>query len=196
MSAFVNPLLRPAIVKLADIRFTSYSKGPGKVSVEVVQIEQQGPLRRGEHPEVRQVSVPAELHGESGSRRILQVDRHDLGRTPIEGEGRDHHPSVADGDEIGFTRGVLGFEDRYRVRLARCRLPSRVIGECDVGAHPPAVAPPAPRRWGGLWWSRQSSHHSSSRSTFRLLTAIQEPWTFPIPPGHDGTCVNEVGLTA
>ena len=31
-SALVNPLLRAAIVKLAAIRFTSYSKGPGSVS--------------------------------------------------------------------------------------------------------------------------------------------------------------------
>ena len=32
MSAAENPLLRPAIVKLAAIRFTSYSNGPGSVS--------------------------------------------------------------------------------------------------------------------------------------------------------------------
>ena len=31
-SALVKPLLRAAIVKLADMRFTSYSKGPGSVS--------------------------------------------------------------------------------------------------------------------------------------------------------------------
>jgi hypothetical protein len=31
-SAFRKPLLRPAIVKLAASRFTSYSKGPGRVS--------------------------------------------------------------------------------------------------------------------------------------------------------------------
>ena len=32
VSALVKPLLRAAIVKLADIRFTSYSNGPGSVS--------------------------------------------------------------------------------------------------------------------------------------------------------------------
>ena len=32
VSAFVKPLFRPAIVKLADMRFTSYSNGPGNVS--------------------------------------------------------------------------------------------------------------------------------------------------------------------
>ena len=32
VSAFENPLLRAAIVKLAAIRFTSYSNGPGRVS--------------------------------------------------------------------------------------------------------------------------------------------------------------------
>jgi hypothetical protein len=32
VSALLKPLLRPAIVKLAAIRFTSYSNGPGRVS--------------------------------------------------------------------------------------------------------------------------------------------------------------------
>ena len=32
MSALENPLLRAAIVKLAAMRFTSYSNGPGRVS--------------------------------------------------------------------------------------------------------------------------------------------------------------------
>ena len=32
MSALVKPLLRAAIVKLAAIRLTSYSNGPGSVS--------------------------------------------------------------------------------------------------------------------------------------------------------------------
>jgi hypothetical protein len=32
VSAVEKPLLRAAIVKLAAIRFTSYSKGPGRVS--------------------------------------------------------------------------------------------------------------------------------------------------------------------
>ena len=32
MSDFENPLLRPAMVKLAAMRFTSYSNGPGSVS--------------------------------------------------------------------------------------------------------------------------------------------------------------------
>ena len=32
VSAFEKPLLRAAIVKLAAIRFTSYSNGPGRVS--------------------------------------------------------------------------------------------------------------------------------------------------------------------
>ncbi len=32
VSAVEKPLLRAAIVKLADMRFTSYSNGPGSVS--------------------------------------------------------------------------------------------------------------------------------------------------------------------
>ena len=44
-SAPVKPLFRAAIVKLAAMRFTSYSNGPGKRLVEVVEVEQQHPLR-------------------------------------------------------------------------------------------------------------------------------------------------------
>ena len=40
-SALLKPLLRAAIVKLAAMRFTSYSNGPGKRLVEVVEVEHQ-----------------------------------------------------------------------------------------------------------------------------------------------------------
>jgi hypothetical protein len=52
----------------------------GEGLVEVVQIEQQPPLGRGEQPEVRQMSVTAQLHLEAGGRGVLQVGGHDLGR--------------------------------------------------------------------------------------------------------------------
>ena len=44
VSALANPLLRAAMVKLAAIRFTSYSNGPWERLVEVVQVEEQSPL--------------------------------------------------------------------------------------------------------------------------------------------------------
>ena len=46
MSDFENPLLRAAIVKLAAIRFTSYSNGPGRVSSK--SFRSNSSLRSGE----------------------------------------------------------------------------------------------------------------------------------------------------
>ena len=46
MSALANPLLRPAMVKLAAIRFTSYSNGPGSVSSK--SFTSNSRIRRGE----------------------------------------------------------------------------------------------------------------------------------------------------
>ena len=74
------------MVKLAAIRFTSYSNGPGQGLVEVVEVEQQSPLRGGEDPEVGQVRVTAELDGQPGGRGAGQVGGHDLRRTTVERE--------------------------------------------------------------------------------------------------------------
>ena len=54
--------------------------------VEIVQIEQQLSLGGGEHPEVRQVGVAAELNLQAGPGRVLQVSGHDLGSAAVEGE--------------------------------------------------------------------------------------------------------------
>ena len=57
-----KPRSRPAIAKLAASRFTSHSHGPGQRLVEVVDVEDELALGRGEHAEVGEVGVPAELH--------------------------------------------------------------------------------------------------------------------------------------
>ena len=61
MSAGENPLLRAAMVKLAAIRFTSYSNGPGSVSSKSFRSNSR--MRSGEanSAEVRQVRVAAQL---------------------------------------------------------------------------------------------------------------------------------------
>ena len=111
-SALVKPLLRAAIVKLAAMRFTSYSKGPGSVSSKSFRSNSELPLRRCERTEVREVRVAAELHVEPSRRRVLQVRGHDLRRAPVERERRDHHAPVAHRHEIRLTRGVLLLEQR------------------------------------------------------------------------------------
>ena len=57
----VKPLLRAAIVKLAAMRFTSYSNGPGSVSSKSFRSNSSVPLGRREHTEVRQMRVAAQL---------------------------------------------------------------------------------------------------------------------------------------
>ena len=94
--------------------------------VEVVQVEQQLPLGRGEHPEVRQMSVAAELNRQAGPGRVLQVGGHDLGRAPVEGERGDHHPAVAHRHQVGLTGRILLLEQRNRVGAVSSRLPARV----------------------------------------------------------------------
>ena len=79
-SAGAKPLFRAAITKLADRRATSYSNGPGSVSSKSFRSNRR--VRSGEaiHAEVGQVRVAAQLHLESGARRIAEVGGHDLRR--------------------------------------------------------------------------------------------------------------------
>ena len=107
VSALANPLLRAAIVKLAAIRFTSNSKLPRQRLVDLFTSEQHLPLRRGEHAEVRQVSVAAQLDVKASDRGVLQIRGHDLGRAPVEGERRDHHPAMTHRHQVRLTGEVL-----------------------------------------------------------------------------------------
>jgi hypothetical protein len=61
-------------------------KRPRQCLVEIVQVEQQPPLGRGEDPEVRQVRVATELHLEASDGGAGEVGRHDLGSPAVEGE--------------------------------------------------------------------------------------------------------------
>jgi hypothetical protein len=72
----------------------------GQCFVEVVDVEHQVPLRRGEDAEVAEVSVPAGLDVQARTRSRGQIGRHDQCRTPVEGERRDQHPAVTNGHEF------------------------------------------------------------------------------------------------
>jgi len=108
------------------MRFTSYSNGPA-ASRQVVQVEQQRPLRRGERAEVRQVSVAAELGIQPGHRGLAEVGRHDRGRAPVEGEWRDHHPAVPDRDQVRLPGPVLLLDQGDRVGPVARGRPPRVL---------------------------------------------------------------------
>ncbi len=69
--------------------------------VEVVDVEDERPLGRGEPAEVGEVGIAAELDGQARAIGGAEVVGHDRGGAPVERErGRSHAP-VADRDELG-----------------------------------------------------------------------------------------------
>jgi hypothetical protein len=79
--------------------------------VEVVEVEHQTPIGRGEEAEVRQMGVAAELDGQVGGGAGRQVGGHHRGRSSQEGERTGPHALVPDGDQLGQTGGVLRPQD-------------------------------------------------------------------------------------
>ncbi len=63
--------------------------------VEIVDVEEDVALGRGETAEVHQVSVAAGLDAKSGRRRRRQIGRHDCRGPAIEGERRLGHTGEA-----------------------------------------------------------------------------------------------------
>ena len=151
-----KPRSRPAISKLAASRLTSHSHGPGKRLVEVVHVEEQAALGGGEHAEVRQVRVTADLADESRPRGRGEVAGHDQRSAAVEGERRDEHASVAQRDELrdparrllleegdGSGRSVDGSHDRRDCFSAsRCGRPCRGSRAGPGSGGPPSGPPP------------------------------------------------------
>jgi hypothetical protein len=73
---------------------------PRKRLVEVVEVEQQLPLRRRESAEVGEMRIAAELNLDPRDRSGRQIGRHDGGGTPKEAEGRGRHAPVADRNQF------------------------------------------------------------------------------------------------
>ncbi len=109
--------------------------------VEIVDVEEQRPVRRRETTEVRQVGVAARLHPQPAVGRDREVGGHDHRGAAVEGERRRQHPLVAEGDEIRDAGRLLRGQERRRVgtigpgrplavRGARHRGPSRPAHPC------------------------------------------------------------------
>ena len=112
--------------------------------VEVVDVEHQLPLGRGEHPEVRQVRVTAELDGQARAGRGGQVGGHDQRGAAVERERRDQHPAVADRHQLGDPLVRLLLEQRDRVGAVAAGSHRRgCAGEPRCA--PPCLWPHAPR---------------------------------------------------
>ena len=88
------------MTKLAARRLTSHSQGPGQRLVEVVDVEDQMALGRGEDAEVHEMAIAADLDVEARGRRGCEVGGHDRGGAAIEGEGRLAHAAIANRDEM------------------------------------------------------------------------------------------------
>ena len=102
--------------------------------VEIVDVEDHPPLRRGEDTEVGQVTVATGLHAKPRGRRAGEVGSHVQRRTPVERERRFQHAPVANGHQLRnaapvgllYERDGIGAPVRrlpHTMRLARALLP-------------------------------------------------------------------------
>jgi hypothetical protein len=72
----------------------------GKRFIQIIDVEDQAALGRGKAAEVRKVGVTTGLHPEAGAWGLSQVGGHDRGGPAIKGEGRLHHPAVANRHKV------------------------------------------------------------------------------------------------
>ena len=127
-------------------RLTSHSNGAGQRLVEVVEVEDQPPVRRRVHAEIQQVRVAAALHPQARRRRAREVPRHDRRAAAVERERRDDHPP-SDGSPapVNATRVLLlQLRDmKGSGRGRRCHR-SSWRGTARSAASPSPVRTPAP----------------------------------------------------
>ena len=100
----------------------------GQGLIEVVDVEHHLPLGRGEHPEVRQVRVTADLDRQTGAGRGGQVGGHDQRGSPVERERRHQHPAVTDRNQLRDPARRLLLEQHNRVGSVHGRLPAAMAG--------------------------------------------------------------------
>ena len=85
--------------------------GSRQALVEVVEVEDQPPIRRGEYAVVGEVRIAAQLRARAADRRVGEVGGHDRRRAAEEREGRAQHAAVADRHELGRPGAGLLDED-------------------------------------------------------------------------------------
>ena len=83
------PASRPARMRLVAMRLTSHSKGPADGLVEVVDVEDEAAVGRGEGAEVADVRVAAELGVDAGVGAEREIVGHDGHGSAEEAEGRE-----------------------------------------------------------------------------------------------------------
>ena len=120
----------------------------GQRLVEVVDAEDQLPVRGGEDTEVGQMRVAAQLHRQVGAWRARQVGGHQVGGTAVEGERRDQHSAVTDRDQLRHPTCGLLLEQANRVRPIRGRLPLPMHRQGNQSSRRLLPGRPAPPLWG------------------------------------------------
>jgi len=100
--------------------------------VEVIDVEDQAAIGRGEGAEVADVRVAAELCVDPGVGPKREVVGHNGNRAAEEAEGRHGHAFVLDGDERGYAAAHRGGDKSKRVLAAVPRLPAGEFGAAHV----------------------------------------------------------------
>ena len=117
-------------------------KWGGQRLVEVVDVEHEAPIRRGEEAEVEQVGVAAGLHPNVRRRRMGQIPRHRCrGSAEVRELGR-RHPAMADLDHVRQAALLLLLQDGDRIRPVGRRIPLSVARTADSLALRSTALPP------------------------------------------------------
>ena len=116
--------------------------GSGQSFIEVVDVEEDVALRRGEAAEIHKVSVAASLYAKSGRRGGREIGRHERGCPAIEGERRLSHAPETDGDQFRDAALVGLAQKLDRIAPILGRLPAAVgDARCSVAQRLPGRAP-------------------------------------------------------
>ena len=130
---------RAATTKLVGQPLDVPLEGADERLIEVVHVEEQVALRRGEEAEVGEVRVAAELDLQAAVAGGRQIGRHGQRGAAVEGRRRDRHPAVPDGDQLRDAgRRLLG-DEVDRIGLTVARLPGAMVrqGESRARGHAP-----------------------------------------------------------
>src|SRR5271168_2458766 len=106
----------------------------GQRLVEIVDIENEMPLRRGEAAEVHQVRITTRLYPDPAYRGFCKVESHEGGGAAEKCERRMQHTAVTDRHKLRNAAFVgrlehrhdvaaLAVRDQLRMRLPRCLRP-------------------------------------------------------------------------
>ena len=111
--------------------------------VEVVDVEDEPPVGRGECTEVGEVRIPAELDLQPRPRAVREIGRHWVGGAAEERERRHEHASVSNRDKLRHASGRLLLEQVDRIAPVRRRAPLAEDRAPHLGPRSPSPAPPA-----------------------------------------------------